>query len=109
MCLNVCRVLFAGIFDSNANNFLLFVLFQDLLAELNIKPENKPDVLGLAVAIAMERHDPYRELTSRLISDLYGNFLTLDEMQKGFDDLLENLADLTLDTPDAPTVSVCSF
>ena len=60
----------------------------------------------MAVSIALDRHDPQRELTSQLLSDLTGALLTKEEVAKGFDDLLDNLNDLTLDTPDAPTVSI---
>lgn len=77
---------------------------QSTFKELNIGP-NRHKITGVAVTLAMERHNPQREMTSRLISDLYGNFVTLDDMAKGFDELLQNLNDLTLDTPEAPTVS----
>ena len=78
---------------------------QDLLNDLNIG-SNKHRIMEMAVSLALERHDPQRELTSRLISDLYGQLLNRDEMMEGFHGLLSNLPDLTLDTPDAPSVRV---
>ena len=77
---------------------------QDLLRDLNIG-SNKHRIMEMAVSLALDRHDPQRELTSRLISDLYGQLLTRDEMMEGFHVLLTNLPDLSLDTPDAPSVS----
>ena len=63
-----------------------------------------PKVLTLAVTLALEKHDSHREMTSQLISSLYGKLCTQDDVKSAFDELLENLTDLTLDTPDAPKV-----
>lgn len=82
----------------------LSCVLQSTLLELNIGP-NRHKITGLAVQLALDRHNPQREMTSRLISDMYGNYVSLDDMAKGFDDILQNLNDLTLDTPEAPTVS----
>lgn len=73
----------------------------DLLQNLNMGI-HKWRVVVLAVMLALERHDPQRELTSRLISDLYGPVLSMDDMIRGFDGLVAELDDLTLDTPEAP-------
>lgn len=72
-----------------------------LLRELNIGP-NSYKLPLLAISLGLDRHDPQRELISRLISDLYGTFLAPDEMQRGFHYLLKNLKELTLDMPSAP-------
>ena len=61
---------------------------------------------GVAVTLAMDRKATSRELASRLISDLYGQVLSQDEFARGFDTLLSELGDLTLDTPEAPQVPV---
>jgi len=53
----------------------------------------------------MDRHNPQRELISRLISYLYSGLLTQDDIARGFDELLVSLDDMRLDTPDAHTVS----
>jgi len=53
----------------------------------------------------MDRHNPQRELISRLISDLYSGLLSQDDIARGFDELLTSLDDIRLDTPDAHTVS----
>lgn len=54
--------------------------------------------------LALDRKATQREMTSVLISDLYGKFLTQKDISLGFDEMLNNLADLTIDTPDAPQV-----
>ena len=59
----------------------------------------------LAVSLALEHHNPQREMTSRLISDIYGDYLDQTQIAKGFDNMLNSLGDLSLDTPDAPVVS----
>jgi len=74
-----------------------------LLRDLNLDGKQHK-IAELAVSLALDRHDPHRELTSRLISDLSGNIITSQDLGKGFDSLLNNLNDLTLDTPDAPTI-----
>lgn len=80
------------------------LLLQDFVGKLHISV-NKHSVVELAVSMALERHDSQREMTSRLISDLYGSFLTQGDFSTGFDNLLDSLNDLSLDTPDAANVS----
>lgn len=64
---------------------------------------DKEFMIRLAVSFAMDRKASQRELTSRLISDLYGErVLDQNVIAKGFDQLLEQLNDLTLDTPESP-------
>jgi len=63
----------------------------------------KERMIKLAVTFAMDRKASQRELTSRLISDMYGEqVLDQNAIAKGFDQLLEQLHDLTLDTPESP-------
>lgn len=62
-------------------------------------------VPGLAINLALERHDPHRELTSQLISGLNGRILSQEECSQCFNELLDTLSDLSLDTPNAPVVS----
>jgi programmed cell death protein 4 len=57
--------------------------------------------------MALEGKADQRELTSILISDLYSEFISDDDMANGFDCLLENLEDLCLDTPDAAELLGC--
>ncbi|CAH1258487.1 PDCD4 [Branchiostoma lanceolatum] len=73
------------------------------LGELNLG-HKKHEIATHAVSMALDKHDSHREMTSRLISDLYGNILTHREMAAAFDSILDDLSDLTLDTPDAPHV-----
>lgn len=73
----------------------------DALESLLI-PEWKPLVTTTVVGIAFDHKQSQRELTSVLISDLYGRVVTRDDICDGFDVLLSNLPDIMLDTPDAP-------
>ena len=77
-----------------------------MLSQLNIS-NGRHIVPELAVSLALDRHDPHRELTPRLIADLNtGRVLSSDELGRSFDQLLKSLDDLTLDTPNAPVVSI---
>lgn len=64
----------------------------------------RPYVTKVAIEIAMEHKQSHREMTSVLISDLYGRCITSKDIVRGFDILLDDLPDLILDTPEAPTV-----
>lgn len=64
----------------------------------------RPYVTSVIVEIALDHKDSQREMTSVLISDLYGRVITGRDIEKGFEILLGNLPDLTLDTPDASTI-----
>jgi len=61
-------------------------------------------VAVLAIELAMDHKPSNREMTSLLLSDLYQRFLTGRDMEKALDQLLRNLPDLVLDTPEAPTI-----
>lgn len=74
-----------------------------LLCDLNLGTY-KRQVLEMAVNLALDRHDPQRELTSRLVRSLHEDILHTQDISKGFDSLLASLSDLTLDTPSAPQV-----
>lgn len=62
----------------------------------------RPLVIRKAVEMALEHKNSHREMTSVLLSDLYGRCLISSDYERGFDMLLHNLPDLILDTPDAP-------
>lgn len=61
----------------------------------------RPLVVRKAVEMALEHKNSHREMTSVLLSDLYGRCLIGSDYEKGFDMLLNSLPDLVLDTPDA--------
>lgn len=61
-------------------------------------------VVKVAIEFAMDHKQSHREMTSVLISDLYGRVITSKDIVRGFDLLLEDLPDLTLDLPDAPHI-----
>ncbi|KAJ7376948.1 Programmed cell death protein 4 [Desmophyllum pertusum] len=59
-------------------------------------------VPALAVSLALEKKATQREMASILISDLYGKHLSQHDIAQGFQQLLDDLDDLSLDTPEAP-------
>lgn len=71
------------------------------LAEFNIS-SRKYKVPALIVSLALEKKATQREMASILISDLFGRHLTQHDIAQGFQQLLDDLDDLCLDTPDAP-------
>ncbi|EDO34959.1 predicted protein [Nematostella vectensis] len=73
------------------------------LQELNIS-NRKFKIVVFAVTHALDRKATQREMASVLISDLYGSTLTRPDIASGFQKLLDDLDDLSLDTPDAPEV-----
>lgn len=62
----------------------------------------RPLVIRKAIELAFEHKMSHREMTSVLLSDLYGRCLISSDYERGFNMLLEMLPDLILDTPDAP-------
>ena len=81
---------------------------QEDLEDLNLG-KWKPKLLEYMISIALDHKATHREMTSVLISDLYGKMLNHSDMGQGFDELLSRLSDLTIDTPDAPIVSCDSL
>ena len=76
------------------------------MSQLNIDTMDRHEVASNALTLAMERKAPEKELTSVLISDLYGlKVVSEAELEVAFEQLLHGLPDLTLDSPDAPIVS----
>uniref|UniRef100_A0A1E1XBB3 Programmed cell death protein 4 n=1 Tax=Amblyomma aureolatum TaxID=187763 RepID=A0A1E1XBB3_9ACAR len=73
------------------------------LEEYNLR-QIRPNLVCLAISLAMERKPSHREMTSVLLSDMYGRILSEPDFEKGFQLLLKSLPDLVLDTPDATTV-----
>jgi len=71
--------------------------------EINLG-ENCHQILVIAVTLAMERKASHREMISVLLSDLYGRLLYEEDIERGFDVLLNSLPDLVLDTPNAATI-----
>lgn len=73
------------------------------LSDVNIE-HLKKDLVGFLVSKAIDHKDHHRELTSVLISDLYGQVLNMGNMIEGFDDILGRMSDLVIDAPDATSV-----
>lgn len=69
-----------------------------------IPSKNRDILVQLAIEIAMDHKPSHREMTSVLISDLFGHIINENDISRAFENLLANLPDLILDIPDAPTV-----
>lgn len=76
---------------------------QELVKELNVK-KNLHKVIQVLVNVALDRKATVRELSSVLISDMYGSLLSQDDISRSFSGLLSDLPDLTIDAPEAPEV-----
>jgi len=61
-------------------------------------------VPSLAIELALDHKPSHREMTSRLISELYQKVISQRDIGRAFDFLLRQLPDLMLDTPEAPTI-----
>ncbi|XP_014678860.1 PREDICTED: programmed cell death protein 4-like [Priapulus caudatus] len=62
------------------------------------------EIVYKIISMAMDRKAMQRELASRVIADLYGIALSINDVVDAFDKLQNDLPDLTLDTPDAAVV-----
>lgn len=82
-----------------------FFYLQRTIKELDVNAE-KSQILEIAISKALDHKAAHREMTSVLISDLYGKILSAKDVATGFDAILNNLAELTIDTPEAPSVSL---
>ena len=72
--------------------------------EIGTRHYLRPLVVSIAVETAFDHKHHHCEMTSMLISDLYGRVVTGKEITAGFTLVLQNLPDLVLDTPEAPTI-----
>lgn len=70
-----------------------------------IIPANRRDLLvEQLIEISLDHKQSHREMTSVLISDLFGHTINEYDISKAFMNLLANINDLILDVPDAATV-----
>lgn len=60
-----------------------------------------PEVVKRAVSLGLDEGPRERELVSRLLACLHPNPLTDEEMEMGFEVLLDSIEDLSIDIPDA--------
>jgi programmed cell death protein 4 len=56
------------------------------------------------ITVALEEKAANRELASVLLSDLFGHVINYRDVVMGFDIILSQLSELSLDTPDAPHI-----
>ena len=69
----------------------------------------RAQLIAYLIQIALEHNNTCKELMSRLLRDLTYELFSERDFIRGFDLLLKNLSDLTLDNPDAPEVIVIIF
>lgn len=60
-----------------------------------------PEVVKRAISLGLDEGPRERELVSRLLACLHPNPLTEEEMEMGFEVLLDSIDDLAIDIPDA--------
>uniref|UniRef100_UPI00398ECD42 programmed cell death protein 4-like n=1 Tax=Pristiophorus japonicus TaxID=55135 RepID=UPI00398ECD42 len=72
-----------------------------LLQQMNLGSK-KSKLPFLSVTMSLEGKASHRELMSRLLADLTGKRLSVKDVASAFDQLLRDLPDLILDTPEAP-------
>jgi programmed cell death protein 4 len=63
--------------------------------------EFHPEIVKKAISLAMDKGPRERELTSRLLTCLHPSPLSHEELEAGFEILLDGLDDLSKDVPDA--------
>jgi len=63
--------------------------------------EYHPEVVKRAVSLSCDEGPRERELTSRLLSSIQPSLLSDDDMEEGFENILNSLEDLEIDIPDA--------
>lgn len=114
-------------YDDNTDDFLKELYIEDM--ECEIKPvileyfqngdtlevtdhlkcynysKLKAQLIAYSVQLALEHNNTCRELMSRLLRDLNYELFSEKDFLNGFDFLLRNLNDITLDNPDAPEKS----
>lgn len=62
-------------------------------------------VAAFVIRLGLDQNENERELSSQLVSDLYGfKVLSSNDIERAFEQLVADLADLKLDTPDAAEV-----
>lgn len=64
-----------------------------------------PEVVKRAISLGLDAGPRERELVSRLLACLHPNPLTDEEMEMGFEVLLDSIEDLVIDIPDAKAMT----
>ncbi|XP_022705609.1 programmed cell death protein 4-like isoform X2 [Varroa jacobsoni] len=72
------------------------------LEELNLS-EVRADLVALIIQLSLERKPSHREMSSVLLSDCYDRVLEEKDYENGLKLLLDSIADISLDTPEAAT------
>lgn len=78
-------------------------MLQSSVVDLNIGSK-RPKLVEYIISKAIDHKPAQCEMTSVLLSDLYGRVLQHEHIIEGFNDLLGKLSDLVIDAPHAPEV-----
>lgn len=78
---------------------------QNSVLDLNLGGK-RPKVVEFLVSKAIDHKAAQCEMTSVLLSELYGPVLHHEEIMEGFNEILSKLSDLVLDAPHAPEVNI---
>ena len=70
------------------------------IEELGCK-EYHSEIVKKAISLALDEGSRCRELTSRLLTCLHPNPMTMEDLEVGFEKLLDSMDDLSKDVPDA--------
>mmetsp|Transcript_23596 Transcript_23596/g.36293 ORF Transcript_23596/g.36293 Transcript_23596/m.36293 type:complete len:335 (+) Transcript_23596:155-1159(+) len=65
------------------------------------------EVVKKAISLSFDEGPRERELVSRLLTSLHPSLLGDEDMEVGFENLLDSLDDLTIDIPDAKAMAGC--
>jgi len=87
-------------FENGDTDEVLFSL-EEMLLNIGTRRWMIP---SLAIELSMDHKPSHREMTSQLVSELYQKVISQRDIGKAFDYLMRQLADLTLDTPEAPNI-----
>lgn len=77
------------------------------IQEMRCKPYHS-EVVKRAISLSLDEGPRERELVSRLLTSVHPYLLEDEDVEKGFENLLDSLEDLSIDIPDAK-VSCCGF
>jgi len=76
------------------------------IQEMRCKPYHA-EVVKRAISLSLDEGPRERELVSRLLTSVHPYLLEDEDVEKGFENLLDSLEDLSIDIPDAKSMVGC--
>ncbi|THD24813.1 Programmed cell death protein 4 [Fasciola hepatica] len=95
---------FERAFESLLKEFFIHGKTQDVvdtLNDMNLAPHQRRRIPYVAITLALQHKQTQYELTSELLSDMFGRILNQAQVQQGFLMVLNELGELTIDFPKA--------